>query len=566
VARVIEVLDARAARQWAVRALAALGNAREEIDALNVFPVPDGDTGTNLYLTMEAACAAVLALPADAGLRATADSFARGALLGARGNSGIIAAQYLRGWADELGEIQVLDAAAVKRAVTRSDEQAWQAVGAPVEGTILSVSRAAATAARAAGDTLCEVVTAAAQAARRALARTPEQLPVLRRAGVVDAGGRGLVVLWDTLEALVLGRSPSIAPRGHRVSPLPAAALDVCPPDADVDGPAYEVMYLLDAGTEQVGALRARLARLGTSLAVVGGNGLWHVHLHADDPGAAVEAGIEAGRPHQVRITRFADAPADRQRADECPTDGHHERDRHHERDGHQHPDVDRPVPRTSVGLVAWTTGPGLAELFEQAGAVVVRQVPGRRPSTGELLDAVRRAHAEAVVVLPNDPDTLSVARAAADAARQAGLRVRVLPTIAQVQGLAAAAVHDPARPEDDDLVRMSAAAGAARDGAVTLAVRDAITSAGVCRAGDVLGMIQGDVAVVGPDLAAVAGEVVARLLSGGGELVTLVTGQDAAADLVPAVCESIRRTRLDVEVSVLAGGQARYPLLIGVE
>lgn len=534
----IEVLDARAARCWAVGALAALGQAREEIDALNVYPVPDGDTGTNLYLTVEAACAAALAAPADADLRVTADAFARGALLGARGNSGIIAAQILRGWADVLAETGRLDATSVKRAVLRADEQAWLAVGKPVEGTILSVSRAASAAAQQAGDRLCDVVSAAAGAARVALARTPDQLDVLRRAGVVDAGGRGLVVLLDTLEALVLGRSLRLATRRHRVAPLPAADLDVCPPHADGEGPAYEVMYLLDAPTERMAVLREVLARLGDSVAVVGGAGLWHVHVHVDDPGAAVEAGIEAGRPHRIRITHFADSLAARA----------------------------HPAPRVSVGLVACAAGPGLAELFEQTGAVVVRHRPGSRPSTGELLDAVHRTNAETVVVLPNDSDTLLAARAAADAARQIGLRVSVLPTRAQVHGLAAAAVHDPGRRHDDDLVRMSAAAGATRDGAVTVAVRDAITTAGVCRAGDVLGVVQGDFTIVGVDLAMVAAQVLDRLLSGGGELVTLVTGEDAPAGLAVTVAAQLRRRRRDLEVSVLDGGQPRYALLVGVE
>jgi DAK2 domain fusion protein YloV len=534
----MEVLDARVARRWAVSALAALGHAREEIDALNVYPVPDGDTGTNLYLTLEAACAAVLALPGEADLRAASQAFARGALLGARGNSGIIAAQFLRGWAEELGQIEALDAAAVKRAVTRADAQAWEAVAQPVEGTILSVSRAAAEAAVGAGDTLADVVTAAATAARAALERTPDQLEVLRLAGVVDAGGRGLVVLLDTLEDLVLARSPARRSRGHRQPALPATRLGDCLTHVRAPGRGYEVMYLLDASTEQVAGLRQRLAALGDSLAVVGGEGLWHVHVHVDDPGAAVEAGIEAGRPHKVRITHFADQMAARF----------------------------RPTSRVPVGLVACAAGPGLARLFEQAGAVVVRTGPGRRPSTGELLDAVHRADAQAVVVLPNDSDTLSVARAAAEAARQAGLRVSVLPTRAQVAGLAAAAVHDPARHVDDDMVRMSAAAGATRDGAVTVAVREAITSAGVCRAGDVLGVVQGDFAVIGDDLVDVALQVTTRLLSGGGELVTLVIGEGTDRSTVDAFVQRLHDTRRDLEVSVLDGGQPRYPLLVGVE
>jgi DAK2 domain fusion protein YloV len=549
----IDVLDARVARRWAVSALSALGHAREEIDALNVYPVPDGDTGTNLYLTLEAACASVLALPAGAAPRATTEAFSRGALLGARGNSGIIAAQFLRGWADELAEIEVLDAAGVKRAVTRADLRAWEAVAQPVEGTILSVSRAAAQAAAAAGDVLVEVVSAAAAAARVALARTPQQLEVLLRAGVVDAGGRGLVVLLDTLEDLVLRRSPPRRSRGHRQGALPvvlrpqlgapaagfsSAGAAGCPLRPEPLGPGYEVMYLLDAPAGRLPGLRDRLAVLGDSLAVVGGDDLWHVHVHVDDPGAAVEAGIEAGRPHQVRITHFGDQLGGR---------------------------GVRPS-RVPVGLVACAAGPGLERLFAQAGAVVVRTGAGRRPSTGELLDAVRRANAEAVVVLPNDSDTLSVARAAAEAARQAGQRVSVLPTRAQVHGLAAAAVHDPARRVDDDVVRMSAAAGAARDGAVTIAVREAITTAGVCRPGDVLGVVQGDFSVIGDDLAEVAGQVLTRLLSGGGELVTLVVGEGADPGLVTSVVATLRRTRRDLEVSVLDGGQPRYPLLLGVE
>ena len=270
---------------------------------------------------------------------------------------------------------------------------------------------------------------------------------------------------------------------------------------------------------------------------VVGGAGLWHVHVHVDDPGAAIEAGLEAGRPRRVRVAHFAEQVARRSAR-----------------------------PRAGVGLVACAAGPGLARLFEEAGAVVVRTAPGLRPSTQEILAAVRRTGASSVVVLPNDATTMAVAGAAASAAREEGVNVTVLPTRAQVQGLAAAAVHDPARAPDADVVQMSAAAGAARDGAVTVAARDAITTAGPCRAGDALGVVQGDFAVVGTDLAAVAVEVVDRLLTTGGELVTLVRGADADDDLLRAVSRHLRGTRRDVEVTVLDGGQERYPLLVGVE
>src|SRR3954468_11426542 len=223
-----EVVDGRSARLWAAAALAALGDVREELDALNVYPIPDGDTGTNLYLTFEAACTAVVALPADAPMRAVLDTFARGALLGARGNSGIITAQLLRGWADVLAETEVIDGAAAKRAMKLADEQAWAAVAVPVEGTILSVSRAAAAAAAAVpGDRLPDVVAAALTAAREALARTPDQLPALRRAGVVDAGAQGLVVLLQTLQDM-LGGGVRRRRRGPRRAALPVVDRTIC--------------------------------------------------------------------------------------------------------------------------------------------------------------------------------------------------------------------------------------------------------------------------------------------------------------------------------------------------
>jgi len=551
----MQTLDGAAARRWAVSALAALGEARAEIDALNVFPVPDGDTGTNMFLTLEAAVTAAQTLPEDAPVARLADAFARGALLGARGNSGVIGAQLLRGWADTLGEFTQLSAASAVEGFRRADEQAWKAVNDPVEGTILSVSRAAAEAAASAPPTLQAVVSAAAEAARVALDLTPTQLPALARAGVVDAGGRGLVVLIDSLAELVLGASRRRPARGYRHPALPALDFNACTDlgeagsgqDNSMIGPSYEVMFLLDtdpdAGPVPVDKLRPRLAALGDSLVVVGGSGIWQVHVHVHDPGAAVETAMEFGRPHRIRITHFSE---------------------HTRAGGVGESAALRPL--TGVGLVACAAGPGLAELFAGAGAIVVAGGPGRRPSTAQLLAAVRRTKAASVALLPNDGDTMNVAQVAASAARADGIRVMVLPTRAQVQGLAAAAVHDPARNFDDDVVSMSAAAGGARDGAVTIAAKHGLTSAGECQVGDALGVVDGDFAVVGSDLTAVAIEVVERLLSGGGELVTLVVGAGEHESLARAVSGHLRTTHRQVEVSVLNGGQPRYPLLIGVE
>jgi DAK2 domain fusion protein YloV len=527
-------------------ALEALGAAREEIDALNVYPVPDGDTGTNLFLTLEAARGMLLErVESDAtcGLRAALAAYSRGALLGARGNSGVIMSQLISALLKRIGEAGPGDRSAVVFAegLARASEAGYAAVGVPVEGTILTVARAASTAALDAaavpGHRLGHVVRAAAASAREALAHTPEQLETLRRAGVVDAGGRGLCVVLDALETAVTGRRPvsTRAALGSSAIPVPLPTDDLHP-----DGPSYEVMYLLDADDGSVPALRERLAGLGDSLVVVGGDGLWNVHVHTDDVGAAVEAGIDAGRPHRIRVTHFAEQDASGARARRAP-----------DRSG-----------RTVVVVAA---GEGLERLFTEAGARVV-PASGRRPSAGEVLAAITGSAAAEVVVLPNDRDSVAVAEAAAGAARaEADLRVAVIPTSAQVQGLAALAVHEPGRAFEEDVLQMTSAARHARSGAVTVATRRAMTTAGPCEPGDALGVVEGDFVVVGEELSTVAEQVLERLLGGGGELVTIVAGVDGET-LARHCAAHVAAAHPTVDVVVYDGGQERYPVLLGVE
>jgi uncharacterized protein len=534
----VDALDALATRDWCHLAVEALAEARDEIDALNVFPVPDGDTGTNLLLTMEAAAQAVDGATPPEDLGVACRAAAHGALMGARGNSGIILSQLLRGVGDVLGREGTPRGRALGAALSRAADLAYAAVADPVEGTMLTVARAAAVAASAAGcDELDKVAAAAAAAAHEAVARTPEQLDVLARAGVVDAGGKGLAVLLDALVSVVTG-AQATPPRQVAGPPSHAPADGVIHPMTP-GGPAFEVMYLLDAEAASVQTLRAALAGLGDSLVVVGGDGLWNVHVHVDDVGAAIEAGIQAGRPHRIRVTHFGDAAARR-------SDGREALGRR--------------------GVVAVVAGDGLGALFEVAGATVVPGGPGRRPSTSQLLDGIRRAHAGEVVVLPNDGDSLSVAEAAAEQARAEGIRVAVIPTRTSVQAIAAIAVHDADRRFDDDVVAMTSAAGHTRHGAVTVAAREAVTMAGICQPGDVLGILDGDFALIGADLGEVAVQVVDRLLSGGGELVTLVTGADADPALAARAVDHVQRAYRGVDTTVYEGGQRRYPLLIGVE
>lgn len=524
----------------------ALSSAREEIDALNVYPVPDGDTGTNMFLTVSAARDALREARGSDPALSLGDGMAvlaRAALMGARGNSGVILSQMLRAYVHHLAGAAIADkpAETIAAAMAEATEASYAAVGTPVEGTMLTVSRAASDAALEAagrGARTRDVFTAAAAAARDALAHTPEQLDVLAQAGVVDAGGRGLCVVLDAVETTATGRRPTpwSAPLGTHLIPVATA---VPGDDLTEDGPGYEVMYLLDADDQHVAELRATLAGLGDSLVVVGGDGLWNVHVHVDDVGAAIEAGITAGRPHRIRVTHFADqVAAGRQRVS----------------------------TRTGRKVVAVAAGPGLSALFESAGAVVVAGGPGRRPSTGQLLEAITSCGAAEVVVLPNDGDTVRAAEIAARTAEaEHDVSVEVIPTQAQVQGLAAISVHEPGRSFDADVREMTATARHARHGAVTVAARRAITMAGPCEPGDALGVIAGDFAVVGTDLETVADEVLERLLAGGGELVTIVSGE-GGTELAGRVAARVEQRHPTVDVAVHDGGQPRYPLLVSVE
>jgi DAK2 domain fusion protein YloV len=542
---VLPVLDDAAAGQWCRAAVAALSEARGRLDELNVFPVPDGDTGTNLLLTAEAALAALET--AGEGESAWA-VLARGAVLGARGNSGTILAQLLRGLADQLAAAPA-DGPAFAKALQGAAEAAYAAVAEPEEGTFLTVARAggeAAVAAAAEGRTeLADVVRAAADGARVALEATPGQLAALRDAGVVDAGGAGLCLVLDALVTTVTGvepARPSLARRHDRSGAGPGAHHHHHAGDRDVPhqppaGPGSEVQYLLaDADEAAVVRLQARLAALGDSLVVVGVDTPtgreWNVHVHCADVGAAIEAGIEVGRPYRISVSPLAPVP---------PAD---------------------PVQGTRA-VVAIVPSEGLARLFAAEGVFVVTCGP-EGVTEDDVLDEVLGSTAAAVVVLPNDAGLAPVASRAAVRARELGREVAVLPTRSPVQGLAALAVADPSRHFGDDVVTMAEAAAATRWAEITVAEQEALTTAGRCQPGDTLGSAEGDVLVVGLDRVAVACELLDRLLSAGGELATLVVGPDA--ELGDAACRHLSTVHPTVEVVRYDGGAAGVPLLVGVE
>lgn len=683
-------LNGTALMRWGRLCLDELAHRREEINALNVFPVADSDTGTNLLATMRAAvsCAEVAVLSAhggafpggsgqphawirdhspstdvpaaaslwrevvdavrartggseglpngkaptagpgrvpvadgsgglepDGGVPATlvAAAMARGATSGARGNSGIILSQVLRGIA-EATRSAPLDANTARTALDRAAVLVREALSVPVEGTILTVlERAAGAASECPGDELADVVRAAADGAAEALGETTAQLTVLRAAGVVDAGARGLVVLLDSLVEVVTGERPErpvYRPAGHSPERRPEAVPAV---------PArYEVMYRLDdSDPDRISALRHRLTELGDSVVVVGdGADSWSAHVHCVDAGAAIEAGISAGALSGVRIESFApDAEPAAERGEPCGCANHAGM-----HDGGAQGAVDgageraaadgRPDARmtgavavvsgsggepTIAGgeskkaaalgdsaqlggspesggrsgpadraIVAVAAGHGAMALFEAAGAEVIPGEPA--VTTAALLAAIRRLPHREVLVLPNGALPAQELVAVGVAARDNHRDVLLLPSGSMVQGLAALAVHDRGRIAVDDAFAMSEAAAATRWGSLRAATERALTMVGTCEPGDGLGLVGHDVIVIDRDVRAAGQTLLNRMLGLGGELVTLLVGAAAPDGLAQELSEHIAEGFPGVEVMVYSGGQHADLIQIGVE
>ena len=529
----LDELTADAIRAWSRLALDALRRHRSEIDALNVFPVPDGDTGTNMVLTMAAADAELSRLGANASPAEAASCLARGALTGARGNSGVIVSQLLRGIAEAAREGPAVDGEALRRGLRLGAKQAQQAVAEPAEGTILTVAQAAADAVADDAD-LARCVRSALDAAEVALEHTVEQHPVLAEAGVVDAGARGYVFVLAALHEAVTGERRYLDdPPPPSVAPAPAVR------ETGSEEFGYEVQYLLDAPADSgdIASLRDDLSALGDSVVVVGtGDGTWNVHVHTNDVGAAVEAGVRVGRPHRISVVRFTD----------------------------QHGSADAGGADTAAtGVVAVAPGAGLAHLFAGAG---VQVVDGAEPTADDVAAVASVIGATGLVLVPVGRAAARAAEAAAEALRESGRRTTVVPTRSPVQALAAVAVHDARRRFDDDVVAMAEAAAATRFAEITIAEGDGLTSVGMCHAGDVLGLIDGEVVEIGRGMLAVALSLVDRLLAVGAELLTVLVAEQAPAGIGEQVSRHVRGRAPLTEVTVYPAGQAVHPLVIGVE
>ncbi len=537
----------RAGTDWLERNVAG-------VNALNVFPVPDGDTGTNMFLTMQSAYAAAAERGEGDG-RSVGDVASRaayGALMGARGNSGVILSQIFRGIAKALDGHVTLDGALLAAAFTEASTMAYKAVMKPVEGTLLTVSRGAAEAAECAakdGGDVQAVLDGALTGARATLAKTPEMLPLLREAGVVDAGGQGYVVILEGMRLHLAGRNvaaealPTIAPGDTTM------AFDVVGMHGQhgVDEYGYCTNYLLTAapGTPlDFAIIRETMAAMGHSAVIVGDEQYIKAHIHTTDPGALLSYAVRFGSLTQIKIDNM-DMQVENL---EGPTPL----------------DTPRAELTSHISVVAVAAGEGLSAVLRGLGAAkIVRGGQTMNPSTQELLDAITSAPSDTVIVLPNNGNVILTARQAATMATK---QVRVVPTTSIPQGIAALSAFTFTADLDTNVAAMTETASGVRTGEVTRAVRDATIGGVAIKAGEVIGLLDDLLTVAGDDSATIALDLLGRMDTEHAELVTLYTGADVSDTIAAALSARIAECYPNVSVEIVTGGQPHYDFIVSVE
>ncbi len=604
---------------------AALEQHRITIDRLNVYPVPDGDTGTNMAMTLAAVSEELLG--SGTGRADICRAISHGALMGARGNSGVIVSQLLRGFAatlapgdDHAGEPPPIDAEMLAEGLVAASAAADSAVMRPVEGTILSVARASAQAAQRTLDSLADdgagdaahglaaVLESAKRAGQTALEATPQQLPVLADAGVVDAGAAGYLLLLDAMLNVVDGRPlpaevelpaevAAVIAHGNAGAQLPSGSVDPVAEqraelhrhlDAgdhgeheahDPSGTRYEVMFLLAAPDEKIDAFKSAWDSLGDSIVMVGGDGLWNCHIHTDDIGPVIEAGIDAGRPHRIQITDLHEqvaglgAPgahagqhgAHSAHGEHSAHGAHAEQSAHGEHRAHaENGTASGDRPQVDCAVVVVSPAAGLDALFSALGAQqIVTGGQTMNPSTAELLAAVTAAPSQHVVVLPNNSNIIPVARQV-DA--HTAKHVEVVATTSVPAGLAALIGYDPAADATQNAASMTDAANAVAAGEVTQAVREVHASVGHVAAGQWIGLDESGIVATGSTAGAAAIELLGHMLQPAHEILTLIEGAGAVPAQTDDIASWLAQHWPEVELERHAGGQDHYPYLFGIE
>ena len=541
------------------------------VDALNVFPVPDGDTGTNMLLTMRS-CLDGARKAKSGGAGAVLKGAAQGAVMGARGNSGVILSQIIAGIARGVGEHESCDGSLLASALAEGSATAYRAVTRPVEGTILTVARMAGDGAVAAagqaqdGAPTCRLVLERAlAAAQEAVERTPEQLPVLRQAGVVDAGGEGYRVILEGMVLALAGQSLPESPTtpahtGEGARPGVPDSEIAFSPDAEF---GYCTQFIIHGEALNLDQLRHDLQALAASALVVGDESFVRVHGHTEDPGQLLSFAKDYGRLQRISIEDM-DAQHDAWLRSQVDTAG--EPGEGATGDG---PDAAPPAaPALAVATVAVAPGTGLADVFRSLGVTEI--VPGGQtmnPSAGELLDAARRANAAAVVLLPNNGNVVSTAEHAVGiGGEDGGPRVLVVPTRTVPQGIAAQLAFDPQATPEENVAAMGRAAGTVRTVEVTRATRSVTIDDLQVREGDLLGLLDDKVVAAAGSAAAAAAEALDRAGAGKAEIITVYRGEDADEPAASAFVEALKDRYPGAEIELVFGGQPHYDYLISVE
>lgn len=535
-----------------------LNKQAEYVNSLNVFPVPDGDTGTNMGMTIENGAKEVSDRSAST-VGEAAGIFAKGLLMGARGNSGVITSQLFRGFSQSVKDKEELDGAALAAAFQSGVEVAYKAVMKPVEGTILTVSRGAAIGAKKKAESTndaVEVMRAALEGAKIALAKTPDMLPVLKEVGVVDSGGQGLVFIYEGFLSALTGEF--IASEEFQATPATMSEMinaehhkSVAGHVATEDikfGYCTEIMVALKQGPTYVkdfdyDEFRNYLNNLGDSLLVVNDDEIVKVHVHTEDPGLVMQEGLKYGSLVKVKVDNMRNQ---------------------HEAQVEKEERQAKPVEEKEYAIIAVVAGDGLADIFKAQGVdYIISGGQTMNPSTEDFVKAVEELNARNIIILPNNKNILMAAQSAAEVIDQpaAVVETKTIP-----QGLTSLLAFDESKSIEENYERMSASLGDVASGSVTTAVRDTTIDGLEIHENDNLGMVDGKIVVSNPDMMETLEETFAHMLDEDSEIVTIYVGEDGSEELANELAQALAEKYEDVEVEIHQGGQPVYPYLFSVE
>lgn len=521
-----------------------LENKKELVNSLNVFPVPDGDTGTNMSLTIKSAVEETMSVESQS-ISVIADSASLGSLMGARGNSGVILSQLFRGFALGVKGQSQLNARVLAEGLRQAANTAYKAVMKPVEGTILTVAKDLAKEAMELADSemdLTDLLAKVIQAGHASLARTPELLPVLKEAGVVDAGGQGLLVF---LEGILL------AAKGELESNVPVQAVSHQAETAKLTETnityGYCTEFMVEAKAEHVDALREKLAAMGDSLIVVGDQNVIKVHVHTDTPGKALDAAMAYGPLRNMKIDnmRYQHQEILRKEAEELAKQ-------------------EEQIEEKAYGIIAVASGQGLAEVLKEAGVdEVILGGQTMNPSTEDFLNSMKKLHAETIFILPNNKNIIL---AAEQAKKLSDRHVIVLPSKTIPQGLSAVLAFDEEADVEANMVMMGEAITHSRTGQVTYAVRDTMVGNLEIKEGQFIGMTESEITNCGDELTSVTEDLIDHIYFDDAQVMTIIYGDEMSQDDADSLAEAVEERYPDIDIVIIDGGQPVYYYLISID